>query len=57
MPVIETRTMGVAVFFMCMFGETISLTPRSQSVGAAEGTLGDSGWGGVEATGRECPPS
>lgn len=32
-------------------------TPRSQSVGAAEGALGDSGWGCVEETAREYPPS
>ena len=31
--------------------------PRSQSVGAAEGVMGDSGWGSVEETARERPPA
>lgn len=31
-------------------------TPRSQSVGAAEGALGDSGWGCVKEAAGEYPP-
>lgn len=44
----------------CMYDETRPLKahfpPRSQSVGAAEGAMGDSGRGCAEETARERPP-